>query len=96
MQLALSLGLDTPLEVATPLMWLSKAQTWALSEALGGPALTALIVEHTHTCYLGERGQRHAWGHGCGSCPACRLRADGYAAWRSAARAAAARAAAAA
>ncbi len=81
MQVALSLGLDAPMLVQTPLMWLSKAQTWALSQALGGDALTALIIEHTHTCYLGERGVRHAWGHGCGHCPACKLRAAGHAAW---------------
>jgi 7-cyano-7-deazaguanine synthase len=82
---ALSLGLDTPMVVETPLMWLSKAQTWALTQALGGAVLTDLVVEHTHTCYLGERGQRHAWGHGCGECPACRLRAAGHSAWRAAA-----------
>ncbi len=78
MQQALSLGLAIPLEIATPLMFLTKAQTWALSRSLGGEALHALIVEHTHTCYLGERGQRHAWGYGCGSCPACALRAAGF------------------
>jgi 7-cyano-7-deazaguanine synthase len=82
MQLALSLGLDAPMVVETPLMWLDKAQTWALAESLGGAALTALIVEHSHTCYLGERGHRHDWGHGCGDCPACRLRAAGFAAWQ--------------
>jgi 7-cyano-7-deazaguanine synthase len=82
MQLALSLGLDTPMTVETPLMWLDKAATWALTQHLGGAALTALVEEHTHTCYLGERGLRHAWGHGCGECPACRLRAAGHAAWR--------------
>ncbi|MBL0090602.1 MAG: 7-cyano-7-deazaguanine synthase QueC [Ideonella sp.] len=82
MQLALSLGLDTPMTVETPLMWLTKADTWALTQSLGGDALTALIVEHTHTCYLGQRGQRHAWGHGCGTCPACELRARGHAQWR--------------
>ena len=81
MQVALSLGLDAPMVVETPLMWLNKAQTWALSDALGGPALTELIVEHTHTCYLGQRGVRHAWGHGCGTCPACLLRAAGHSAW---------------
>ncbi len=84
MQVALSLGLDSPMVVETPLMWLSKAQTWGLSERLGGRLLTDLIIEHTHTCYLGERGLRHAWGRGCGACPACRLRADGFAAWRAA------------
>ena len=81
MQVALSLGLDTPMVVETPLMWLSKAQTWALTQALGGDALNELIVEHTHTCYLGERGTRHAWGHGCGQCPACQLRRSGHEAW---------------
>lgn len=78
LQVALSLGLATPMTVETPLMWITKAQTWALSHALGGAALNALIVEHTHTCYLGERGQRHAWGYGCGSCPACALRKAGF------------------
>lgn len=82
MQLALSLGLDTPLTVETPLMFLTKAQTWGLADALGGPPLNALITEHTHTCYLGERGRRFDWGYGCGACPACQLRAAGHAAWR--------------
>ena len=82
MQVALSLGLDAPMVVETPLMWLNKAQTWALAAGLGGQALTDLIVEHTHTCYLGERGMRHAWGHGCGQCPACQLRAAGHQAWQ--------------
>jgi 7-cyano-7-deazaguanine synthase len=81
MQVALSLGLDQPLTVETPLMFLTKAETWALTERLGGAALNELIVEHTHTCYLGERGQRHAWGHGCGECPACTLRRRGHEAW---------------
>jgi 7-cyano-7-deazaguanine synthase len=81
MQVALSLGLDQPLTVETPLMFLTKAQTWALTEQLGGAALNELIMEHTHTCYLGERGQRHAWGHGCGECPACTLRRRGHEAW---------------
>ena len=84
MQLALSLGLDGPMTVETPLMWLNKADTRALTQRLGGEALVALVEEHTHTCYLGERGARHPWGHGCGACPACRLRADGHAAWRAA------------
>ncbi|MEO5770758.1 MAG: 7-cyano-7-deazaguanine synthase QueC, partial [Burkholderiaceae bacterium] len=66
---ALTLGLGTPVEIQTPLMFIDKAATWALAEALGGAALTSVIVEHTHTCYLGERGIRHAWGYGCGSCP---------------------------
>jgi 7-cyano-7-deazaguanine synthase len=65
--------------IETPLMFLTKAQTWELTDALGGAALNALIVEETHTCYLGERGTRHDWGYGCGTCPACDLRATGYA-----------------
>ncbi len=80
-QVALSLGLDTPMTIETPLMFLTKAQTWALTDRLGGPVLNELIIEHTHTCYLGERGTRHAWGHGCGSCPACALRAEGHRTW---------------
>ncbi len=81
MQQALSLGLDTPLSIATPLMFLDKAQTWALAHQLGGAVLVALIEEHTHTCYLGERGLRQAWGYGCGQCPACALRARGHTRW---------------
>ncbi|HMX11417.1 MAG TPA: 7-cyano-7-deazaguanine synthase QueC [Burkholderiaceae bacterium] len=81
-QVALSLGLDTPMTIETPLMFLTKAQSWSLAEDLGGAPLVELIVEHTHTCYLGERGQRHEWGYGCGSCPACTLRRGGYAEWR--------------
>jgi 7-cyano-7-deazaguanine synthase len=79
LQVALSLGMDTPMVVETPLMWLDKAATWALAETLGGAPLVALVLEHTHTCYLGERSTRHAWGYGCGSCPACVLRHTGYA-----------------
>ena len=79
MQVALSLGLDSPMTVETPLMWLDKADTWRLAQDLGGPALVELIAEDTHTCYQGERGRRHAWGYGCGRCPACALRAAGHA-----------------
>jgi len=82
MQLALSLGMDKRFLIETPLMWIDKAATWALAESLGGPALVDLIVEHTHTCYLGTRDQRHAWGYGCGECPACVLRARGWQAYR--------------
>ena len=85
MQLALSLGMDKKLVVETPLMWLDKAATWALAETLGGQRLVNLIIEHTHTCYLGDREHRHAWGYGCGSCPACELRARGWAAYSAAA-----------
>lgn len=78
MQVALSLGLDAPMTLETPLMFIDKAATWRLAEGLGGAALVKLIVEETHTCYLGERGALHAWGHGCGHCPACELRARGF------------------
>ena len=83
-QVALSLGLDSPITVETPLMFIDKAATWALAQQLGGDALTALIVEHSHSCYLGERGTRHPWGHGCGHCPACSLRRAGFERWRNA------------
>ncbi len=79
---ALSLGLDVNLPVQTPLMHLTKAETWALAHDLGGDALVDLIVEESHTCYRGTRGARHDWGHGCGACPACELRAKGWAEWR--------------
>ncbi|MCX2864038.1 7-cyano-7-deazaguanine synthase QueC [Paucibacter sp. PLA-PC-4] len=79
LQVALSLGLDAPMTIETPLMFITKAQTWALTESLGGAALNEIVIEHTHTCYLGERKIRHRWGYGCGSCPACELRARGHA-----------------
>jgi 7-cyano-7-deazaguanine synthase len=79
---AMSLGLDRPAPIDTPLMHLDKAATWALADELGGEALVDLIVEETHTCYLGDRSRRHAWGYGCGSCPACDLRARGWRKWR--------------
>jgi 7-cyano-7-deazaguanine synthase len=82
MQRALSLGLDAALAIETPLMFLDKAATWALAHTLGGDTLVALIEEHSHTCYLGLRGRRYVWGHGCGDCPACMLRARGHARWR--------------
>jgi 7-cyano-7-deazaguanine synthase len=81
LQVAISLGIDAPMSLETPLMWFDKAQTWALAEQLGGDALIALTVEHTHTCYLGDRTHRHAWGYGCGLCPACDLRRKGYEGW---------------
>jgi 7-cyano-7-deazaguanine synthase len=81
LQVALSLGLDAPMRLETPLMFVDKAATWAMAEQLGGSALTALIVEHTHTCYLGQRERRHAWGYGCGECPACVLRRKGFEGW---------------
>ena len=81
LQVAVSLGLDAPMTIESPLMWMDKAQTWALTEQLGGEPLTELVVEHTHTCYLGDREKRHAWGYGCGLCPACDLRRKGYRSW---------------
>lgn len=81
MQEALSLGFDRPIKIETPLMDLTKAQTWALAHALGGDELVATIVEHSHTCYAGDRTRRHNWGYGCGLCPACLLRAKGWAQW---------------
>jgi len=81
MQAALNLGMERPFVIETPLMSLTKAQTWALAHELGGEALAALILEESHTCYLGERGERHDWGYGCGTCPACELRAGGWREW---------------
>jgi 7-cyano-7-deazaguanine synthase len=81
LQVAISLGIDGPMTIETPLMWLDKAQTWALTEALGGDRLNDIVVEHTHTCYLGDRSKRHEWGFGCGMCPACDLRRKGYQTW---------------
>jgi 7-cyano-7-deazaguanine synthase len=78
MQLALNLGMDTRLVVHTPLMWLDKARTWELAGQEGGEELVELVRVGTHTCYLGERGSLHAWGYGCGACPACLLRAAGW------------------
>jgi 7-cyano-7-deazaguanine synthase len=83
LQVALGLGMDRRFRVETPLMWIDKAATWKMAADLGGPALIELILEDTHTCYLGERTQRHAWGYGCGACPACKLRSAGFAAYRS-------------
>lgn len=82
LQVALNLGMDRRFILETPLMWIDKAATWQLAETLGGVALVDLVRETTHTCYLGDRSQRHDWGYGCGSCPACELRARGYAAYR--------------
>ena len=75
---AISLGMDKPFAIQTPLMWIDKAATWEMAQQLGGPALIELIVEHTHTCYLGDRTMLHAWGYGCNACPACELRRNGY------------------
>jgi len=90
MQIALSLGMDRRLLIETPLMWIDKAQTWALAHQLGeqshaggGDALVDILVSHSHTCYLGDRTHRKDWGYGCGTCPACELRARGWQQWRS-------------
>jgi len=79
---AIRLGTETQMIIETPLMWLSKAQTWALTQSLGGNLLVDLVTEHTQSCYIGERKMRHLWGYGCGTCPACELRARGYEEWR--------------
>ena len=84
MQVALNLGMATRLVVETPLMWIDKAATWRLARDLGGETLVDIVREVTHTCYEGDRSRRHEWGFGCGHCPACALRAAGYAAFRAA------------
>jgi 7-cyano-7-deazaguanine synthase len=78
LQVALSLGMDRRVVLHTPLMWLDKAATWRMARDLGGDALVELILEGTHTCYLGDRAHRHEWGYGCGTCPACELRRRGW------------------
>ena len=79
MQNALGLGMDRPFVLHTPLMRIDKAGTFALAEEIGGKHLLDLVIEETHSCYLGDRTKRHDWGYGCGTCPACKLRADGFA-----------------
>ena len=79
MQVALTLGLDKRVTIHTPLMWIDKADTFALAEEIGGKPLLDLVIEDSHSCYLGDRTHRHDWGYGCGGCPACRLRAQGFA-----------------
>lgn len=77
MQRALNLGMAEEFTIHTPLMKLDKAATWRFAEQLGGKKLVKLTIEETVTCYE-SAARRHAWGRGCGSCPACRLRAAGY------------------
>ncbi len=84
LQAALNLGMAQRFVLETPLMWIDKAATWRMAEALGGTPLVALLVEETHSCYRGDRVHRHAWGYGCGECPACDLRRAGFEAYRSA------------
>ncbi|RUO98794.1 7-cyano-7-deazaguanine synthase QueC [Hyphomicrobium sp.] len=79
---AIGLGLASPMSIETPLMFIDKAGTWALAQTLGGDDLVQLIIEDTHTCYVGDRSNRHAWGYGCGICPACELRAKGWTEWQ--------------
>jgi 7-cyano-7-deazaguanine synthase len=79
MQVALSLGLDRRVTIHTPLMWIDKAATFRLAREIAGQGFLDIVVEDTHTCYLGDRAHRHPWGYGCGTCPACQLRAQGYA-----------------
>lgn len=78
LQVSLSLGMDFPVVIETPLMWLDKQKTWELARELGGDALLEIVRENSHTCYLGDRQTRHSWGYGCGTCPACELRKSGY------------------
>ena len=78
LQVALNLGMNRRFVLQTPLMWLDKAATWRLASALGGGEFVELLLEHTHSCYYGDRTVRHEWGYGCGKCPACELRANGY------------------
>jgi 7-cyano-7-deazaguanine synthase len=78
LQVTLGLGLDQRFVIETPLMWIDKARTWQLARELGGQTLVELIVQDTHSCYLGERATRHEWGYGCGHCPACELRRKGW------------------
>lgn len=82
LQVTLALGLDHPFVIETPLMRLTKAETWALAQRLGGPAFVRLVRDETHTCYMGDHEHYHAWGYGCGECPACKLRRHGWESWR--------------
>lgn len=84
LQVAINLGMEARLVLETPLMWIDKAETWRLAEKLGGRPLVDLIIERTHTCYVGDRTVRHEWGFGCGKCDACRLRENGWARYRGA------------
>lgn len=78
LQVTLGLGMDQRFVIETPLMWIDKAQTWAMASKLGGPMFMDLIKYDSHTCYLGDHTTLHRWGFGCGKCPACDLRARGF------------------
>lgn len=82
LQVAINLGMQSRMVIHAPLMWIDKAATWAMAEELGGRPLVELILEQTHSCYLGQRDARHPWGYGCGTCPACQLRAGGWEAFQ--------------
>ena len=84
LETAINKGMESKLSIDTPLMHIDKAATWALAEKLGGESLVELTIEHSHTCYRGDRDNRHAWGYGCDACPACELRAAGYEKWKTA------------
>jgi 7-cyano-7-deazaguanine synthase len=86
METALNLGMERDFVILTPLMAKTKAETWGMAKALGGEGLVDIVIEHSHTCYLGVREARHDWGHGCGTCPACELRAKGFVQWSAAGR----------
>ena len=86
MQVALTLGLDKRVAIHTPLMWIDKAETFALAVEIGGEAFLDLLIEDSHSCYLGDRAKRHDWGYGCGTCPACQLRAQGFAKFKTSKR----------
>jgi len=79
LQVALTLGLDKRVTIHTPLMWIDKADTFAMAEQIGGKAFLEIVIEDSHSCYMGDRSKRHEWGFGCGECPACQLRANGFA-----------------
>ena len=82
LQQSLSLGIDKEFEISTPLMWIDKAQTWKMAHEIGGDELIDLIIKNTHTCYLGDRAKLHDWGYGCGNCPSCDLRKQGFTKWQ--------------
>ncbi|RRV47737.1 7-cyano-7-deazaguanine synthase QueC [Pseudomonas sp. p106] len=82
LQVSLGLGMDLPLVIETPLMWLDKKQTWDLAKDVGGLGFVEFVQEETHTCYLGDRQRRHEWGYGCNDCPACELRRNGFEAFQ--------------
>ena len=82
LQVTLNLGMDIRFVLETPLMWINKTKTWELARDIGGDALINLIIEESHTCYMGDRSQKHAWGYGCGTCPACDLRKNSWEIWK--------------